>query len=297
MFSFIKRAQAIGLMGINRRNIDFIFPSNTRRQFALVDNKLTTKEMLEEAGLPVPQTYARIQYRSDIEAALNKIAELDAFVIKPLRSLQGRGITVISRREENLFLTPKGRALTLQEIQTHIESILSGMHSSAGIPDQAFIEQYIIEDKKIASIHGTQAVSDIRLILYQSHPVMAMLRVPCQQSGGVANLHAGGIGIGVDLKTGVTFGGIQHDRPLEKHPDTAIHLSGHTIPGWHDFVERSRAINAVFGMDYLGVDFVIDHKHGPLILEANARPGLAIQLANRKGLLQAIHNIPSESHT
>jgi hypothetical protein len=32
------------------------------------------------------------------------------------------------------------------------------------------------------------------------------------------------------------------------------------------------------------VDFVLDRDRGPLILELNARPGLAIQMANGNGL-------------
>ena len=36
---------------------------------------------------------------------------------------------------------------------------------------------------------------------------------------------------------------------------------------------------------YVGVDFVIDAIMGPVVLEANARPGLAIQLAHREGIL------------
>ncbi len=45
------------------------------------------------------------------------------------------------------------------------------------------------------------------------------------------------------------------------------------------------------GLGYLGVDIVVDEQMGPLILELNARPGLAIQIANGIGLrhrLQAI---------
>jgi D-alanine-D-alanine ligase-like ATP-grasp enzyme len=37
-------------------------------------------------------------------------------------------------------------------------------------------------------------------------------------------------------------------------------------------------------MDYLGVDVVLDAQRGPVILEVNVRPGLAVQLANRMGL-------------
>jgi glutathione synthase/RimK-type ligase-like ATP-grasp enzyme len=38
-------------------------------------------------------------------------------------------------------------------------------------------------------------------------------------------------------------------------------------------------------LGYIGVDFVLDAALGPVVLEANARPGLNIQVANRRGLL------------
>ena len=40
----------------------------------------------------------------------------------------------------------------------------------------------------------------------------------------------------------------------------------------------------ITGLGYLGVDIVVDRDLGPLILELNARPGLAIQIANDMGL-------------
>ncbi|NQU19640.1 MAG: hypothetical protein HQ567_00045 [Candidatus Nealsonbacteria bacterium] len=42
---------------------------------------------------------------------------------------------------------------------------------------------------------------------------------------------------------------------------------------------------------YLGIDFVLDATRGPVVLEANARPGLAIQIANRKGLLPGLRRV------
>jgi D-alanine-D-alanine ligase-like ATP-grasp enzyme len=38
------------------------------------------------------------------------------------------------------------------------------------------------------------------------------------------------------------------------------------------------------GLGYLGADFVLDREKGPVLLELNARPGLAIQMANQSGL-------------
>ncbi len=48
-------------------------------------------------------------------------------------------------------------------------------------------------------------------------------------------------------------------------------------------------------LGYLGVDIVLDKNLGPLILELNARPGLAIQIANRTGALKRFDKIDAQS--
>jgi D-alanine-D-alanine ligase-like ATP-grasp enzyme len=45
------------------------------------------------------------------------------------------------------------------------------------------------------------------------------------------------------------------------------------------------------GLGYLGADIVLDKERGPMMLELNARPGLAIQIANGRGLAAAIKKI------
>ncbi|MBL4814949.1 MAG: alpha-L-glutamate ligase-like protein, partial [Shewanella sp.] len=44
-------------------------------------------------------------------------------------------------------------------------------------------------------------------------------------------------------------------------------------------------------MGYLGTDMVLDRDKGPLLLELNARPGLAIQIANNRGILPNLDNV------
>jgi hypothetical protein len=46
----------------------------------------------------------------------------------------------------------------------------------------------------------------------------------------------------------------------------------------------ARRVADAVDLGYLGVDIVVDRDQGPLLLEANARPGLAIQIANGQGL-------------
>ena len=45
------------------------------------------------------------------------------------------------------------------------------------------------------------------------------------------------------------------------------------------------------GLGYIGADIVLDKHCGPQLLELNARPGLAIQIANNQGLLPRLRQI------
>ena len=59
---------------------------------------------------------------------------------------------------------------------------------------------------------------------------------------------------------------------------------GVRVPYWREVLEMSRRVAEAVGLGYIGVDIVVDVDHGPMLLEANARPGLAIQIANGQGL-------------
>ena len=45
------------------------------------------------------------------------------------------------------------------------------------------------------------------------------------------------------------------------------------------------------GLGYIRTDIVLDRDLGPMLLELNARPGLAIQTANNAGLLPRLRLI------
>ena len=113
---------------------------------------------------------------------------------------------------------------------------------------------------------------------------MAMIRLPTHLSDGKANLHLGAVGVGIDLSQGVTLQGVQGIEVVESHPDTGNRLAGLEIPHWDRILKMSAECFEMTGLGYLGVDLVLDQRHGPLILELNARPGLAIQIANGTGL-------------
>jgi hypothetical protein len=104
------------------------------------------------------------------------------------------------------------------------------------------------------------------------------------RSGGRANLHQGAIGVGIDLSTGRTSHAVLGGKPLTVNADTGEGIIGVELPAFARILEIAVAATDQTGLGYVGADVVVDSRLGPVILELNARPGLAIQLANRAGL-------------
>jgi alpha-L-glutamate ligase-like protein len=101
-------------------------------------------------------------------------------------------------------------------------------------------------------------------------------------------LHQGAVGAGIDLASGVTLDGVVGTQVVTHHPDTTHAIAGLKIPDWDVILDISARCYELTGMGYIGVDIVLDRDLGPLVLELNARPGLAIQIANRQGLLRRL---------
>src|SRR5262249_12086267 len=96
---------------------------------------------------------------------------------------------------------------------------------------------------------------------------------------------------GVDLATGRTNHAVLRNRFVERHPDTNVPVVGMQVPYWKEVLDMSRRVAEAVGLGDLGVDIVVDAEQGPMLLEANARPGLAIQIANGRGLLPRLAEI------
>src|SRR3954471_12310900 len=292
LFAWPGELKAAGVLGINHRNMAFIQASNPRALYPRVDDKTLTKQICHEHGIPVPETYAVIRRGGDVRRFRELISDRDEFVIKPASGAAGRGIIVIAGRNGLDFETASGRIMTEGELQYHLSTILSGLYSLAGQIDSAIIEQRIIMHPIMRGI-AVGGTPDIRIILYRNVPVMAMVRLPTAASDGRANLHQGAAAAAIHLVTGQTYGGVCGGRTITNHPDTGEVIAGLCIPGWHCLLEAAMKLSDALGLGYIGVDFVVDAKVGAVVLEANARPGLAIQVAHRIGLLPRLNFIDS----
>ena len=282
--------KAQGILGMNRRNADFIAEYNKRSQYPLVDDKVKTKQLAEVAGVAVPKLYAIVEIEKQISSVSQQLEQYTGFVIKPSHGSGGEGILVVTGRTPNGYRKSNGQIMTEQDLGYHISNILSGMYSLGGLPDTALIEQRVEFDPVFASV-SYQGVPDVRTIVFRGVPVMAMIRLPTRMSDGKANLHQGAIGVGIDLKTGKTFSGVWHEQIVTQHPDTGVSIVNLQIPDWDEILKLTAQCYDLAGLGYIGVDIVLDREQGPLMLEMNARPGLSIQIANQCGLLTRLEKV------
>jgi len=280
----------LGVVGINMRNAKYLLPNNPRRLYGLVDDKLQTKALAEKQGLSVPKTYGVITNPHDAAGVLETLKGIESFVIKPTRGSGGRGVLVIDSRKDGLFFKPSGVALSFSDLRHHISNILAGLFSLGGNRDCALIEYRVLPTDQLTQI-SYQGAPDIRLLMLHGYPVMAMLRAATRESDGRANLHQGALGIGIDLLSGRTIRAVHHGYQVTHHPDAGVDLIGLQLPNWNKILEIAVTCQEMTGLGYLGVDLMIDRELGPLMIEVNARPGLAIQMANGVGLLRRLEPV------
>ena len=131
----------------------------------------------------------------------------------------------------------------------------------------------------------------MRVIVYKGFPAMSMMRLSTAASGGRANLHQGAVGVGLDIKTGLPLKAVMYNKPILKQPDTGADLMDLRVPFWREHLEIASLGYDMTGLGYMGADIVLDRDRGPMMLELNARPGLAIQIANGIGLAGRLKEI------
>jgi len=290
MWSLPSALRDRGILGMNRRNVAYISRYNERRRYPLVDDKLRTKLLAEKFKLATPSLRKVIRYQHEIAAFDEEARTLDGFAIKPAKGAGGKGLLVVKTRRGDLYVKSSGSTVTAQQIQRHLTNILAGLYSLGGSPDVAIVEDLIrpvplFEDLSYAG------VPDIRIIVFKGYPVMAMTRLATRTSNSTANLHKGGVGVGLDIATGRALYAVQHGVRITRHPDTDIPLDTLAIPDWRNLLLLGARGYELTGLGYIGADLVVDRNRGPMLLELNARPGLSIQVANGAGLLPRLRTI------
>lgn len=277
-----------GILGINARNLLYIRPYNQEKSVEFADDKLKTKAFLSARGIPVPKLLSVIGNKSELDKF--NFQKLHAeFVLKPNLGYGGQGIIPILKKHHGEFLGTRGQVYNKNYLIEHIRNILSGTFAINEQQDKAFFEKLITTDDILGKF-AFNGLPDIRIILYNLVPVMAMLRLPTEESDGKANLHQGAIGAGIDLAKGEVTHLLHKNSIIKEIPDRGA-IKGLKIPFWDDILRIAGKSQLASNLGYMGADIAIDKHHGPVLLEINARAGISIQMANLSPLRKRLEKL------
>ena len=278
---------------MNCRNLEYIRPFNRSRAKKLADNKLLSKKILKKNNISVPKLLAKISSLQELEN-FNWQSLPESFALKPNRGFGGEGILVVYGKKKDIndtWIKADRTLISIEDLKTHIRNILDGSFSLSGTPDIAFFEERL-QLLKLFKPYCYKGIPDIRVIVFNKVPLMAMLRLPTKASSGKANLQQGAIGVGIDIATGTTTTAVLgKNKMIDYIPGTRLLLSGIKIPYWNDILKLSVRAQEISNLGFLGADIAIDKINGPTIIELNARPGLSIQIANLSGLKRRLEKV------
>ena len=283
----IKPSHILGMNG--RYRYTKLNPSSAR---AYGFSKLKTKQLLLEHKIPTAQLYHMFESYTDLDQVLWENIPCP-FVLKPASGSAGKGIRIITKYvpQQSVWLDNEHNQVTTEDLNLHVQNILDGEYSTWGSSHRALVEEMIVSHPVLKRL-SRGGTPDIRIIVFNSVPIMAMARIPTLESGGKANLDIGAIGLGIDLASGITTYGIHVKRKyIKKFPQQKRKVSGVQIPFWRETLLMAVQAAQAAGFIFMGADLFIDENKGPMVVELNGFPGLSIQLANKAGLKRRIERV------
>ncbi len=275
------------VLTMNVRNREFVAKYNPPATMAKF-SKDEAKRVLVPLGIPMAKTYGILRTHDDVGALGTWMESHHRFVLKPASGHGGEGILLVRWKSQGVYDTNLG-PLTARQIEAHALAILAGDYGGDH-QDAAVLEELLERHEDLRELSPI-GVADVRVISFRGYPVMAMMRIPTEASGGKANLHLGALAAGVRLSTGTIIHCVWRGAPQPNHPDTGTPLLGRTVPFWDEILELAAEAQRLSGLGFAGVDVSLDARQGPVVMEVNRRPGLEIQVANAAGLLRRLRMI------
>ena len=276
-----------GVLGINARNGDYVLLRNPRC-LPRVDDKLQPI-IISQHGNPRARDLRGDRRCGDVRRFLELLGDRRDFVIKPASGSEGRGSSSSRTAKTRPSSPPAASGSTWPRSATTWRwssractpwaASRTAPSSSSGSSSTSIFEQ--------VAVGGTP---DVRIILYRGVPVMAMVRLPTRQSRGRANLHQGAVAAGIHLRSGRTSGGFATTAAVSLHPDTAVPSKDPGADVGRPAGGRDES-GRWTGVGLSGRRLRAERPAGADRPGSQYPPGLAIQVANRRGLCPRRHFI------
>jgi len=164
------------ILGLNARTQLFAYRYNTRVGKQIADSKIKTAAVLKKADIAHPKIFKKFKDpREVLIFDWNKLP--DKFALKPSRGLGGEGIIVVKKKlKDGGWLTTQKERITADDLKLHALDVLEGAYSMGNDPDTVFVQEYVGRHFAFRrwAYRGTP---DIRIIVFNKVPIMAMLRL------------------------------------------------------------------------------------------------------------------------
>jgi len=275
------------ILGLNARNLLYVGRYNTRANKKFADDKMFTKNYLSSRGIGVAKVFVLFKNHKEL-INFNPESLPSSFVIKPNKGYGGEGILVITEKKGDKFIDIDGTKHNWKGLYRHMVSILDGKYAISGRGDMAIVEERL-ETHEYFKRYVDDGLPDIRVLVFNYVPVIAMLRLPTNESKGKANLQLGAVGIGIDIVSGKATYAV-HKGKFVRHIPSGEKIKDIKIPDWDKIVLMASTAQHVSQIGFLAVDIVLTTT-GVKILELNARAGLKVQIANQIPLKRRLDKV------
>lgn len=273
----------------NARNLRYIMWHNDEIAKKLADSKLKTKDFLQKKWVKIVRTLLIISKHDWLNESI--FENLDTpFVIKPNSWYWGKWIIIIETQDSLWnYITKSWKSFSKKKLLSHFSDIIDWFYSLSWVRDKVIIEKKIILNREIELL-WKYWLPDIRLIVFNRVPVMAMLRVPTESSWWKANLHAWACWVWVDIWTWKLTYTTRYWKIIKSIP-WIWDVKWITVPLWNELLTLAVKIQYVTWVWYLWCDIVLDDIDGPLLLEMNIRAWLEVQIANMAPLKERLEKV------
>ena len=277
------------LLWQNARNLNYIKEYNTKFARKLADSKLKTKDFLKSKWVNVPETLFILKKHEEINDSIFDRLK-PPFVVKPNGGFWGKWILIFDAIDASWsYITNNKEVYTKKDLKNHFWDILDWFYSLSWNRDKVVIEKKIELDEEIELL-WKYWLPDLRIIVFNMVPIMAMLRVPTEESHWKANLHAWACWVWIDIWTWkLTY--ISHYSSIIKSIPGIGDIRWIKIPNWDKVLNLSVKVQQVTKIGYLWCDVVLDKRDWPLLLEMNIRPWLELQIANLAPLKDRLERV------
>lgn len=279
------------VLGMNARN-QLYTSLNSKKARSICSSKYATKVLLANKDIPTAKIFGVLTNNEDVNNFEWETLEKN-FVIKPTNGNAGKGIVAFIKKHQNQgkWSDTLSKTWSLDEVKLHCYDILEGQYSTYGSNHHIIVEERIPIHPKLLK-YSYKGTPDIRVIIFNNVPVMALLRLPTRESEGRANQSQGAIGVGLDIATGITTYAAAHRNQMIKYlPGTKKKLNGIRIPFWNKLLKIAVEASAAAHLSFSGIDLFVHKEKGPMVVELNANPGLSIQIANKAGLRRRLERV------